>query len=232
MLPSILPNSSVKANILIDQAGHALIADFGLLTIVSDPANVSLSSSYTQGGTARWMGPELIDPQRFGFKNSRPTKSSDCYALGMVIYETISGHLPFHEHTDLTVFLKVLEGVRPPREVGFANSLWGMLELCWAAQPSARPKVEDVLQCLESVPWSSEPYSVEVAEEVSKSSDWGSASDSGMLFHSIPSAFCNPSSLVSACHQTVTKSSPSHPMVYLPPVTFLSNLPRRARAPP
>ena len=97
------------------------------------------------------MSPELIDPQRFGFKNSRPTKSSDCYALGMVIYETISGHLPFHKHADLSVFLKVLEGVRPSRKGGFPNSLWGMLELCWAPQPSARPNVAEVLQCLEIV---------------------------------------------------------------------------------
>jgi serine/threonine protein kinase len=102
--------SPVKANILIDQSGHARLADFGLLTIITDPTNPFASSSYTQGGTARWMSPELIDPQRFGLKGSRPTRSSDCYALGMVIYETISGNLPFHEHTDLTVFVKVLEG--------------------------------------------------------------------------------------------------------------------------
>ena len=38
------------------------------------------------GGTCRWMSPELLDPQRFGSKG-RPTRESDCYALGMVIYE-------------------------------------------------------------------------------------------------------------------------------------------------
>ena len=150
MLPSILPSTLVKANILIDQACHALIADFGLLTIVSDPTNVSLSSSYTQGGTARWMGPELIDPQRFGLKNGRPTKYSDCYALGMVIYETISGQVPFHKHADLTVFVKVLEGVRPSRWAGFTDDLWEMLELCWAPQPNTRPNIEYILHCLES----------------------------------------------------------------------------------
>jgi len=40
------------------------------------------------------MSPELIDPKE---GDGRPTKDSDCYALGMVVYETISGHLPFHE---------------------------------------------------------------------------------------------------------------------------------------
>jgi hypothetical protein len=147
----ILPSLPAKSNILIDQTGHARLADFGLLTIVSDPANLLSSSSYTQGGTARWMGPELIDPQRFGFENSCPTKSSDCYALGMVIYETISGSLPFHKHTDLTVFVKVLAGERPPRGAGFAEGLWKMLELCWKPQPNSRPSIEDVLRCLEMI---------------------------------------------------------------------------------
>jgi len=76
------------------------------------------------------MSPELIAPQRFGLESSRPTQSSDCYAFGMVIYETISGHLPFHRHADLTVFVKVLEGERPLREVGFVDGLW-VCGRCW-----------------------------------------------------------------------------------------------------
>jgi len=136
---------SVKANILIDQAGNARLADFGLLTIISDPTNLLSSSSYTQGGTARWMGPELIDPERFGLKNNSPTKSSDCYALGMVMYETISGNPPFHQHGDLTVFTKVLADERPAK---FADSLWKMLRQCWRPQPNDRPSIEDVLLCL------------------------------------------------------------------------------------
>ena len=46
--------------------------------------------SFTGGGTRRWMSPELLDPERFGIPESednRPTRQSDCYALGMVIYE-------------------------------------------------------------------------------------------------------------------------------------------------
>ena len=94
------------------------------------------------------MSPELIAPQRFGLKSSRPTKSSDCYALGMVIYETISGNLPFYEDTDLTVFVKVLEGERPPRGANFRKDLWRTLELCWEPQPDNRPTLEDVFRCL------------------------------------------------------------------------------------
>ena len=96
------------------------------------------------------MSPELINPERFGFEKSCPTKSSDCYALGMVVYETISGNLPFYEHADLAVFVKVLEGKHPTRGMRFTNSLWKMLELCWACPPKDRPTIEDVLRNFET----------------------------------------------------------------------------------
>ena len=35
----------------------------------------------------RWMSPELLDPERFGSCDGRPTKQSDCYALGTAVYE-------------------------------------------------------------------------------------------------------------------------------------------------
>ena len=95
------------------------------------------------------MSPELIAPQEFGFKKSRLTKSSDCYALGMVIYETISGKLPFHKDTDCAILLKVVKGERPPRGTGFTDALWAMLERCWAPQPHDRPNIENVLGSLE-----------------------------------------------------------------------------------
>ena len=149
--PSTSLSLSIKANILVDQAGHARVADFGLLTLISDPTNgLSSNISMQGGGTARWMSPELINPERFGLENSRPTKPSDCYALGMVIYETISGHPPFHKDSNLSVFAKVLDGKRPPREARFTDSLWKMLEVCWKPQPGDRPSIEDVLRCLET----------------------------------------------------------------------------------
>ena len=33
------------------------------------------------------MSPELLNPEMFGKSDDRPTKQSDCYALGMVVYE-------------------------------------------------------------------------------------------------------------------------------------------------
>ena len=153
------PYFSVQANVVIDQTGHARLADFGLLTIVTDHTNLLPPSLPVHGGTARWMGPELIAPQEFGLKASCPTKFSDCYSLGMVVYETITGNLPFHEDTDLMVAVKVSKGERPCRTVGFTEGLWRMLGRCWASQPSDRPSVEDVLQCLDMCSKSSAPSS-------------------------------------------------------------------------
>jgi len=203
--PTISPSLPVQANILIDQTCHARLADFGLLSIISDPANILSSSSYTQGGTARWMSPELINPQRFGFENSYPTKSSDCYAFGMVIYETISGHLPFYKYADLTVFVKVLEGERPLRKAGFADSLWEMLELCWAPEPKTRPNPEDVLYCLERASQSWETPPPEVNGGMGKGDDWDSESgSSGMFSHCTPSLRLVPMCSIRPCHLILT----------------------------
>ena len=95
----------------------------------------------------------------------------------MVIYETISGNLPFHEHADLAVVVKVLGGERPPRGAWFVGSLWKLLEQCWASQPNNRPSIEDVLLRLEMVPSLSEPHSPGVDDETEEDGDdWDSAS--------------------------------------------------------
>ena len=96
------------------------------------------------------MSPELISPQHFGLKIGRPTKSSDCYALGMVIYEVISGKPPFYEDGEITASLKVLRGEHPLRGEEFMERLWGMLKQCWTPQHNDRPSVEDVQRCLET----------------------------------------------------------------------------------
>ena len=128
------------------------------------------------------MSPEHIAPQWFGLKDSHPTKSSDCYALRMVIYETISGHLPFHKHPDLVVFMKVSEGKQPPCGVWFTDGLWEVVELCWAHQPSARPSVKEVLRYLGKVSQILEPHSLGANGEMCEGGDWDSASDYFHMF--------------------------------------------------
>ena len=84
-------------NILIKQDGRACLVDFGLSTIVGadaslDPLDPNLLDvnprdslmSFIEGGSHPWTSPELLDSNT---GNYRPTKESDVYAMGMVIYE-------------------------------------------------------------------------------------------------------------------------------------------------
>ena len=110
------------------------------------------------------MSPELLDPERFGLKDSRQTKRSDCYALGMVVYEVLSGQLPFSRHHTYAVIARVLEGERPGRPRGgkgarFTNDIWSILERCWKPTPGDRPGIKDVLLCLEAASRSWTPSS-------------------------------------------------------------------------
>jgi len=99
------------------------------------------------------MSPELLAPDQFGFKDSQPTKESDCYALGMVILEVVSGRVPFATLSEFTVIRKVVKGKHPERPEGvegtwFTDDLWQTLNLCWATRPESRPTIGVVLEPL------------------------------------------------------------------------------------
>jgi len=125
------------------------------------------------------MSPELFDPE---IKDHRPTKCSDCYALGMVIYEVLSGHLPFYGFANRVIYGKVFRGDRPEKPEGaegawFTDEVWEVLRSCWAPQPENRPSIGDVLQCLEKVSRSWVPPSPRllVALPTLNSVTWGSS---------------------------------------------------------
>jgi serine/threonine protein kinase len=199
-----------KLNILIDQDGHARLADFGLLTIVSDSTNPTVSSYSVSGGTTRWMSPELLEAHQLGTKDCRPTKESDCYALGMVIYEVLSGQTPFAPYKDFIVMRKVIEGERPERPEGvkgewFVGDLWETLEMCWAAEPGSRPSIQAVSKCLEQVPRDWKPSSPQAAEDVEMDEDedfWDTtvSYSSGIVPLPFTSYSCQGSSADSVCN--------------------------------
>ena len=145
-------SSNPKSSVLIDNNGHARLANFGLLTIISD--NPTVASTAVGATLAYWMSPELLVPETFGLEESRPTKASDCYALGMMVYEVLSGQTPLNQHPPVVVVLKVLEGERPERPQGargvwFTDDIWATLELCWKHQPCDRIDSKAILWGLE-----------------------------------------------------------------------------------
>ena len=108
------------------------------------------------------MSPELLDPEKFNLKNGRQTRHSDCYALGMVIYEVLSGRAPFFRYHGYAVVVRIANGERPKRPQGeeggwFTDDIWSTLERCWQPSPSDRPSIKLVLHHLEIVSRSSIP---------------------------------------------------------------------------
>lgn len=193
-LAVIPPHSRLpKANVLIDNNGHARLSDFSLITIISDQS--TFPSSCIEGGTVRWMSPELLDPGKFGLKESRPTKESDCYALGMVIYEVLSGQKPFAQGKGHAVIRMVMDGERPRRPRGkggrlFTDGIWNMAQLCWKPQPEDRTNAKAVLLNLEEGLPSPRPFSVE-GDGVDV--DGGDQSDAASTDSGGPSFFCSRS---------------------------------------
>ena len=121
------------------------------------------------------MSPELLHPGLFDIKDSRPTKESDSYALGMVILEVLSGHPPFKRFGGVDVIRMVTGGERPerpngPERVWFTDGLWRILTQCWRPQRESRPGIDAILEFLEEVSSSWEPLPPqpdgEVVEEV------------------------------------------------------------------
>ena len=116
------------------------------------------------------MGPELLDPAKFGLEESRTTESSDCYALGTVVYEVLSRRVPFDERTRYAVVSRVLEGGRPERPEGtngrwFTDAVWSVLEGFWKPEPSSRPPVDSVFRCLDETSNTWTPFSPPMVED-------------------------------------------------------------------
>jgi hypothetical protein len=108
----------------------------------------------------RWMSPELFDSE-----GHQRTKGSDCYALGMVIYEVLSRRIPFYQYKNFAIVGRVIKGERPERPQGpegvggFTDAVWEVLGLCWKSLPQERPSIEDVLKCMKKAATSWTPPS-------------------------------------------------------------------------
>ena len=88
-ITGVATRAAARASQVSLSSGDPLVSFGAGASRTSSISNDTLMS-FTAGGTYRWMSPELLDPELFGIPQSegdRPTRQSDCYALGMVIYE-------------------------------------------------------------------------------------------------------------------------------------------------
>jgi serine/threonine-protein kinase len=96
-------------NVLLTRSGHAKVADFGIAraaeaTTVSHPGDIL--------GSVKYMSPEQAAGEPVG-------PQSDLYSLGVVLYEMLTGKVPFDVATPEDVPLKHAKG--PPRRPSEAN---------------------------------------------------------------------------------------------------------------
>ncbi|THU90607.1 kinase-like protein, partial [Dendrothele bispora CBS 962.96] len=137
------------ANILINDNWQACLTDFGL-TVFDGPTPTSLTSR--REGSVRWMAPELLIPDSFGFDCSRPTAKTDVYAFGCVCFELYAGCPPFSQFVhDTAVMLRVVKGERPDRPTGqngMTDEMWSMVDRCWRPSHKERPNATELVEHL------------------------------------------------------------------------------------
>jgi eukaryotic-like serine/threonine-protein kinase len=95
-------------NILVAESGDVKVTDFGIAR-AADATTISHLGDIL--GTAKYMSPEQAMGEPVG-------PASDLYSLGIVLYEMLTGRVPFEANTPADVSVKHAEGLLPhPREV-------------------------------------------------------------------------------------------------------------------
>lgn len=96
-------------NILLDKTGQVYVSDFGLAkSLEPDATQVTLSGQFL--GTPRYMSPEQALAAPLDHR-------SDLYSLGLILYEMVTGEIPFKAESTLqTMYLRVHEKPSDPRE--------------------------------------------------------------------------------------------------------------------
>lgn len=91
------------ANIIVDGEGKAYVTDFGIAKILTAETQLTIEG-------ARLGTPEYMSPERC--QNHEITAASDIYSTGILLFQMLSGRLPYEAPTPITLIRKIL--VDPP----------------------------------------------------------------------------------------------------------------------
>jgi serine/threonine-protein kinase len=123
-------------NVLIDDEGRARVADFG---IARGGENSDITATGSVMGTAQYLSPEQA-------QGKPTTPRSDIYSIGVILYEALTGRVPFEGDSAVAVALKqVSEAPRRPSAINpnIPPALDAVVMRALAKDPEARFKDAD-----------------------------------------------------------------------------------------
>ena len=139
-----------SSNIVIDRKDRAIVLDFGLakrLVKSGEPHSVEsmTGSQHTPAGTLSHMAPEVL-------LGGRADARSDVWSIGVLLYELMSGELPFKGRTAFETSAAILG--EPPKSMGrrVPRAMRLVIERCLDKNPNERyQRASDVRDALEAI---------------------------------------------------------------------------------
>lgn len=132
-------------NILMDENDNVKITDFGIAMALED---TSFTRTNSVLGTVHYLSPEQA-------RGGTATKKSDIYSLGIVLYELLTGELPFSGESAVAIALKHLQSETPSVRAivpSIPQSLENVVLKATAKDPHHRyASVEEMGEDLETV---------------------------------------------------------------------------------